>query len=93
VLATRAFCDLVDEGNVKYSEGDMDGAFADYTRAIELEQHPALAYSNRGLVKLQKKDLDAIVAAARCMWACVDSNAAEELAEEVHKNHIPDFSN
>jgi tetratricopeptide (TPR) repeat protein len=44
--------DLYTCANIKYYElQDVEGALADYDRAIELNPNHALAYSNRGNVK------------------------------------------
>ena len=46
----------------KQNKGDLDGAIADYTKAIELNPSPDIAYNNRGLAKLDQGDLDGAVA-------------------------------
>jgi len=43
---------------VKKAKGDLDGAIADYTKAIELKPDSALAYYNRSDAKQAKGDLD-----------------------------------
>lgn len=50
-----------DSGIAKQSKGDLDGAIADYTHAIELDPKFALAYSNRGRAKALKRDLDGAI--------------------------------
>src|SRR2546421_2135171 len=54
--------DFVDSGNVKYRRGDLDGAIADYTHAIELDPKFARAYENRGVAKGAKRDPDGAIA-------------------------------
>jgi tetratricopeptide (TPR) repeat protein len=39
------------EGNQKYSSGDIDGAMASYTKAIELNPSYYKAYNNLGILK------------------------------------------
>jgi tetratricopeptide (TPR) repeat protein len=60
-LATPAFCDvaddLVDSGLAKKAKGDLDGAIADYTKAIAIKADDAAAYNNRGSAKQAKGDL------------------------------------
>jgi tetratricopeptide (TPR) repeat protein len=47
-----------DRGVAKWRKGDLDGAIADYNRAVELDPKYAAAYYNRGVAKWQKGDLD-----------------------------------
>ena len=49
-------------GIAKRAKGDLDGAIADYTKAIELKPDYAVAYSNRGAAKQAKGDLDGAIA-------------------------------
>ena len=42
--------------------GDLNGAIADYDRAIQLNPKFAVAYCNRGVAKVQKGDLDGAIA-------------------------------
>jgi tetratricopeptide (TPR) repeat protein len=64
--ATTAFCDkaedIVNRGLAKQRKGDLDGAIADYTKAIELKPDLAVAYVNRGNAKQAKSDLDGAIA-------------------------------
>ncbi|MGI8821285.1 MAG: tetratricopeptide repeat protein [Chthoniobacterales bacterium] len=57
-------------GKAKAEKGDLDGAIADYDRAIQLNPKDAAIYNNRGLAKQEKGDLDA---------AIVDFNRALQL--------------
>jgi tetratricopeptide (TPR) repeat protein len=43
-------------GLVKQRKGDLDGAIADFSHAIELDPRLADAYQNRGLAKSSKGD-------------------------------------
>ena len=46
----------------KRAKGDLEGAIADFTKAIELNPEFAAAYNNRGGAKREKNDLDAAIA-------------------------------
>ncbi len=46
----------------KQTKGDLDGAIADYTKAIELKPDLVEVYYNRGLAKQTKGDLDGAIA-------------------------------
>src|SRR5206468_1999072 len=54
--------DFFNRAGVKKAAGDLDGAIADYDRAIRLDPKYAYAYYNRGLAKKQKSDLDGAIA-------------------------------
>ena len=41
-------------GGARYDQGDRAGAIEDYTQAIALDQNHAIAYSNRGGVKITR---------------------------------------
>ena len=42
------------EGDMKYAESDLDGAFAKYEEALNLDRHNEYAYSNIGLIYLKR---------------------------------------
>jgi tetratricopeptide (TPR) repeat protein len=54
--------DYYNSGNAKIAKGDLDGAIADYTKAIELKPDDAETYIIRGRVKKAKGDLDGAIA-------------------------------
>ena len=45
-----------ERGNAKLNKGDLDGALAEFTRAIEIDPSYAGAYADRGIVKWKKGD-------------------------------------
>ena len=47
-----------DRGVAKWRKGDLDGAIADYNRAVELNPKDTAAYYNRGVAKQTRGDLD-----------------------------------
>src|SRR5262249_6411107 len=51
-----------DSALAKHMGGDLEGAIADYNRAVELNPKLARAYRDRGNVKRMKGDLDGAVA-------------------------------
>src|SRR5216117_1931099 len=51
-----------ERGIAKGVKGDIDGAIADFTYAIELYPKYSTAYNNRGLAKKNKGDLDGAIA-------------------------------
>src|SRR5437867_4479928 len=53
---------LFKRGNAKRDRGDLDGAIADYTSAIESRSGFAEAYNNRGEARRLKGDLDSALA-------------------------------
>jgi len=46
-------CALISRGNMKFEKGDYDAAYADYSRVISRNRDAAIAYSNRGSVRLK----------------------------------------
>ena len=48
--------DFVNRGNAKKAKGDLDGAIADYSKAIERIPEYANAYYNRGNAKKARGD-------------------------------------
>src|SRR5512134_2985935 len=48
VLAQNSASDWVNSGLAKYEKSDLDGAIADFNRAIEIDPNYANAYNNRG---------------------------------------------
>jgi lipoprotein NlpI len=53
-LSQVSAVDYVNRGNVKNSQGELDGAATDFNRAIELNPREALAYVGLGSVHFQK---------------------------------------
>src|SRR6478609_8687094 len=51
-----------ERGIAKGVKGDIDGAIADFTRAIELDAKNAKAYTNRGIAKEVKGDVEGAIA-------------------------------
>jgi tetratricopeptide (TPR) repeat protein len=49
-------------GFVKFREGDVDGAIAEYAHAIALNPNYGLAYRNRGEARRKKGDLEGAMA-------------------------------
>jgi uncharacterized protein (TIGR03067 family) len=54
--------DYVNNATVKYVHGDVDGAIADESQAIELKPDDAFLYSDRGRLKQVKGDLQGALA-------------------------------
>jgi len=61
-LAQTTARDYCNRGVARQKKGDLDGALADYSRAIELNAQDATAYNDRGLAKVAKGDLDGALA-------------------------------
>lgn len=55
----REYCN---RGVAREKKGDLKGALADYSRAIELNPENATAHNNRGLLKMAKGDLEGALA-------------------------------
>jgi tetratricopeptide (TPR) repeat protein len=53
--------DYFNRGTARYGKGDLDGAIADFTKAIELNPQDAAAYFNRGSVRDEKGDHDGAI--------------------------------
>jgi tetratricopeptide (TPR) repeat protein len=54
--------DFFNRAGAKKAAGDLDGAIADYDRAIQLDPKDAAIYNNRGLAKQAKGDFNAAIA-------------------------------
>jgi tetratricopeptide (TPR) repeat protein len=52
----RAAIDYIARGTVKMDANDLDGAIADFTRAIELDRNYAASYFSRGLARRRVSD-------------------------------------
>ena len=61
-IAQTTARDYCNRGVARQKKGDLDGALADYSRAIELSPQNATAYNNRGLAEITKGDLDGALA-------------------------------
>jgi uncharacterized protein (TIGR03067 family) len=65
-MAGTAFCqtaeDYVNDAIAKTAKGDVDGALADYNKAIELKPDYAFFYYGRGKLKQVKNDLQGALA-------------------------------
>jgi tetratricopeptide (TPR) repeat protein len=66
-------------GNLKYGNGDYQGALLDYTKAIELNAGFADAYSNRGNLYQSLNQLEK---------ACADWHKADELGKPNLKDKL-----
>jgi tetratricopeptide (TPR) repeat protein len=60
--ATPSAYDYFDSGYAKYEQGDLDGAIADYNKAIKLDPDDTTAYHNRGYTKHKQGDLSGAIA-------------------------------
>jgi tetratricopeptide (TPR) repeat protein len=61
-LAQTDVTNLVEQGVVKFDSGDLDGASADFNKAIELKPDYARPFAGRGRAKRDKGDLDGALA-------------------------------
>ncbi len=61
-VSPRAYSFYHHRGNLRREMGDLDGAYADYTQAIDLCPNYAGAYSNRAIVLASKGDYDGAIA-------------------------------
>ena len=52
----QSAADYVNAGVEKGESGDLQGAIADFTKAIEINPQYAIAYTNRGFAKSNSKD-------------------------------------
>lgn len=50
--------EFMERGRAKYKKQDYQGAIADFTRAVEISPHYALAYYSRANAKIQSQDLE-----------------------------------
>jgi len=51
----------VDRGYAKSFAGDYEGAQADFTEAIKIDPHYAIAYNSRGEIRLRLKNYQAAI--------------------------------
>ena len=61
-IAQTTARDYCNRGVARQKKGDLDGALADFGRAIELNPQDATAYNNHGLAQMAKGDLDGALA-------------------------------
>jgi tetratricopeptide (TPR) repeat protein len=54
--------DYVNRGDARQAKSDLDGAIADFSKAIEIEPRYAYAYINRGNARQAKGDLEGAIA-------------------------------
>lgn len=50
--------DYLKRGLLRQERGDLEGATADYDKAIEISPRLARAYNNRGVVRCRKSDFE-----------------------------------
>ena len=60
--ASAADDPFIKSGNAKFIQGDLRGAIADYSRAVELSPDNTDAYIRRGVAKLSLGDHDGAIA-------------------------------
>lgn len=75
--APQAASDYWDRGRARYEGGDVDGAIADFDRAIRLDPRFSAAYATRAAARRRKGDLDG--ALADCVRS-VELNPEEPVA-------------
>ncbi|HKO36672.1 MAG TPA: tetratricopeptide repeat protein [Pyrinomonadaceae bacterium] len=56
--------EFYNRGVIRQKSKDLDGALADYTRAIELDPSLHAAYHNRAVIRYDRKDFDGAIADA-----------------------------
>lgn len=61
-IAQTTARDYCNRGVARQKKGDLDGALADFSQAIELNPQDSTAYNNRGLAQMAKGDLDSALA-------------------------------
>lgn len=49
----------LNRGNARSDAGDIDGAYSDYSKAIELKPDKAEAFNNRGMILAMRKEFEA----------------------------------
>jgi tetratricopeptide (TPR) repeat protein len=57
----RAAIDHLNRGTKELDAGDLDGALADFNRAIELDPNYSAPYFNRGLLRTRQADYDGAI--------------------------------
>jgi hypothetical protein len=65
----------------KLTKGDLDGAIANFTKAIQLRPNDATAYGKRGLAKALKGDMDGAIADFAKLASISPAEAASTLAD------------
>ena len=61
-LRSKMAFDYYNRGIILLPQGDLEGAIADFTKAIELDPKDRLAYASRGFARFEKEDLDGVIA-------------------------------
>ncbi len=61
ILAWQDASGFLSSGDEKLGKGDLDGALADFTKAIELDPKSAPAHAKRGEAKRRKDDFDGAI--------------------------------
>src|SRR5689334_1305218 len=59
--AQTTWRDFFDRGQDRHRQQDLDGAIADYSKAIELDGSVATIYYYRALARKDKKDIDGAI--------------------------------